>query len=93
MKARDVLDAGVGPDCDKDDTDEFLENIPYSLTSNDVGKDDLRWGRDDMEGMTIDASIFGPRDLHKMDNLDDCEFIDDESNDKNDNEVEYSDDE
>ena len=46
-----------------------------------------------MEGMTIDKSIFGERDLYEMDNLDDCEFIDDESNDEDDNEVEYSDDE
>ena len=46
-----------------------------------------------MERMKIDVSIIGPRDLHEMDNLDDCEFIDDESNDEDDNEVEYSDDE
>ena len=45
-----------------------------------------------MEGLTIDASI-GPRDNKEMDNLDECEFIDDESNDEDDNEVEYSDDE
>ena len=92
-KARDVFDAGSGPYCDEDDMDEFLENIPYSLTSTDVGKDDFRWGRDDVEGMTIDASIIGLRDLHEMNNLDECEFIDDDSNDEDDNEVEYSDDE
>ena len=40
-----------------------------------------------MEGMTIDAYIIGPRDLYEMDNLDDCEFIDDESNDEDDNKV------
>ena len=44
MKARDVFDASIGPHCDEDDTDEFLENISYSLTSTDVGRDDLRWG-------------------------------------------------
>ena len=65
----------------------------YSLTSIGVGRDDLRWGRDDVEGITIDAPIIGPRDLHEMDNLDDCEFIDDESNDEDDNKVEYNDDE
>ena len=81
---------GIGLHCDEDDTDEFLENILYSLTSNDVGRDDLHWGRDDVEGMTIDTSIIGPRDLHEMESLDECEFIDDESNDENDNEVEYS---
>ena len=53
----------------------------------------FRWDRDDVEGMTIDASIIGERNLQEMDNLDDCEFIDDESNDEDDNEVEYSDDE
>ena len=62
-KARDVFDIGSGPHCDEDDTDEFLENISYSLISTDVGRDDLRWGQDDVEGMTIDASIIGPRDL------------------------------
>ena len=91
-KARDVFDAGSGPHCDEDDTDEFLENILYSLTSTDVGRDDLRWGRDDVEGLTIDASIIGPRDSQEMDNLNECEFIDDESNDEDDNEVKYNDD-
>ncbi|KAL0005927.1 hypothetical protein SO802_013488 [Lithocarpus litseifolius] len=92
-KARDVFDAGIGPHCDEDDTYGFYENIPYSITSNDAGRENLRWGRDDVEGMTIDASIIRERDLHEMDNLDDCEFIDDESNDEDDNEVEYNDDE
>ncbi|XP_050277672.1 uncharacterized protein LOC126719127 [Quercus robur] len=92
-KARDVFDAGIGPHCNEDDTNEFLENIPYSVTSPDVGRDDLRWGRDDVEGMTIDASIIGPRDFPEMDDLDECEFIDDDSNDEDDNEVDYSDDE
>ena len=41
--------------------------------------------------MTIDASIIGLRDLYEMNNLDECEFIDDDSNDEDDNEVEYSD--
>ena len=88
-----MFDASIVPHCDEDDTNEFYENIPYSLTSNDVGRDNLRWGQDDVEGMTIDASIIGERDLHEMDNLDDCEFIDDESNDEDNNEVEYSNDE
>nr|POE96773.1 hypothetical protein CFP56_27439 [Quercus suber] len=87
-----MFDAGIGPHYDEDDTDEFLENIPYSLTSTDIGRDDLCWSQDDVEGMTIDASIIGPRDLHEMDNFDECDFIDDESNDEDDNEVEYSDD-
>ena len=72
---------------------EFYENIPYSVTSNDAIGENLRWSRDDVEGLTIDASIIGERHLHEMDNVDDCEFIDDESNDEDDNEVDYSDDE
>ena len=56
-KARDVFDTGIGPHCDEDDTYGFYENIPYSVTSNDAGRKNLRWGRDDVEGMTIDASI------------------------------------
>ena len=35
--------------------------------------------------MTIDVSIIGKKDLHEMDNLDDYEFIDDKSNDEDDN--------
>ena len=92
-KARDVFNASIGPHCDEDDTYGFYENIPYSVTSNDAGRENLRWGRDDVEGMTIDASIIGERDLNEMDNLDDFEFIDDESNDNDANEVNYSDDE
>nr|POE88815.1 hypothetical protein CFP56_43347 [Quercus suber] len=83
----------IGPHCAEDDTYGFYENILYSVTSNDAGRENLHWGRNDVEGMTINASITGERDLHEMDNLDDCEFIDDESTDKDDNEVEYSDDE
>nr|POE61169.1 hypothetical protein CFP56_60158 [Quercus suber] len=89
----DVFDAGIGPHCDEDDTYGFYEKILYSVTSNDAGGENLRWGRVDVEGMTIDASIIGERDLHEMDNLDDCEFINDESSDEDDNEVEYNDDE
>nr|POF03249.1 hypothetical protein CFP56_55586 [Quercus suber] len=63
-------------------------NFPISRIT---GKPSL--GSNNVEGMIIDASIIGERDLHEMDNLDDCEFIDDESNDEDDNEVEYSDDE
>ena len=92
-KARDVFDAGIGPHCDEDDTYEFYENIPYSVTSNDAVGENRCWSRDDVEGMTIDASIIGERHLHEMDNVDDCEFIDDESNDEDDNEVDYRDDE
>ena len=92
-KVRDVFDVGIGPHCDEDDTYGFYENIPYSVTSNDASRENLRWGHDDVEGMTIDASIIGEKDLNEMDNLDDCEFIDDESNDNDANEVDYSDDE
>ena len=88
-----MFDVGIGPHCDEDDTYEFYENIPYSITNDDAGRENLRWGRDDVEWMTIDASIIGERDLHEMDNLDDCEFIDNESNDEDDNKVEYNNDE
>ena len=42
--------------------------------------DNLGWTRDDVEGITIDASIIVERNFHEKDNLDDCEFIVDESN-------------
>lgn len=92
-KARDVFDAGVGPQRDEDDTYSFSENVPYNVSSNEVVSDNLGWARDDVEGMTIDASIIAQRDLHEVDNLDDCEFIDDESNNEDANEDEYTDDE
>ena len=43
--------------------------------------------------MTIDASIIAKRDCHGVNNLDDCELIDDESDNENDNEDEYIEDE
>ena len=46
-----------------------------------------------IDPFSILSSIIGPRDLHEIDNLDECEFIDDESNDEDDNKVKYSDDE
>ena len=55
--------------------------------------DNLGWARDDVEGMTIDASIIAKRDIHEMDNLDDYEFIDNESDNEDDNEDEYTEDE
>ena len=55
--------------------------------------DNLRWAQDDLEGMTIDASITAERDRHRVNNLDDYEFIDDESDDEADNEDEYTEDE
>ena len=92
-KARDVFDASVGPHRDEDDTYNFSENVPYNVSSNEVVSDNLGWARDDVEGMTIDASIIAQRDLHEVANLDDCEFIDDESNNEDANEDEYTDDE
>ena len=50
--------------------------------------DNLRWTRDDLEGMKI-----AERDRHGVNNLDDCEFIDDESDNEDDNEHEYTKDE
>nr|XP_023870348.1 uncharacterized protein LOC111982961 [Quercus suber] len=67
-KVRDVFDASIGPHCAEDDTYGFYENILYSVTSNDAGRENLHWGRNDVEGMTINASITGERDLHEMDN-------------------------
>ena len=43
--------------------------------------------------MTIDASIIFEGDFHKVNNLDDCEFIDDESDNEDDNEDKFTDDE
>ena len=43
--------------------------------------------------MTIDASIIAERDRLGVNNLDNCEFIDDESDNEDDNEDEYTEDE
>jgi len=55
--------------------------------------DNLRWARDNLEGMTINASIIAERDLHGVNDLDNCEFIDDESDNEDDNKDEYTEDE
>nr|POF20344.1 hypothetical protein CFP56_66452 [Quercus suber] len=91
--ARDVFDAGIGPQRDEDDTYSFSENVPYNISNNEVVSQNLSWARDDIDGMTIDASIIAERDHHEVNNLDECEFIDDESDNEDDNEDEYTDDE
>ena len=92
-KAKDVFDASIGPQSDEDDTYSFYENVPYNISTNQVVSDNLGQARDDVEGMTIDASIIAKRDCHEVNNLDDYEFIDDESNTEDDNEDEYTKDE
>ena len=44
-----MFDVGIGPHCDEDDTYEFYENIPYSITNDDAGRENLRWGQDDVK--------------------------------------------
>ncbi|XP_050248759.1 uncharacterized protein LOC126696012 [Quercus robur] len=90
-KVRDVFDAGVGPQHEEDDTYSFSENVPYNINTNEVVSDNLRWARDDLEGMTIDASIIAERNLHGVNDED--EFIDDESDNEDDNKDEYTEDE
>nr|POF10391.1 hypothetical protein CFP56_61459 [Quercus suber] len=89
-EARDVFDAGIGPQRDEYDTYSFSENVPYNISTNEVVSKNLGWTQDDVEVMTIDASIIAERDLHEV-LLDDCEFIDDESDNEDDNEDEYTD--
>ena len=88
-KVRDVFDADIGPQHDEDDTYSFCENVLYNISSNEVSSDNLGWAWDDVEGITIDAFIIVERDIHEMDNLDVYEFIDNESNNEDDNEDEY----
>ncbi|XP_030936242.1 uncharacterized protein LOC115968027 [Quercus lobata] len=90
-KARDMFDAGVGPQREEDDTYSFSENVLYNISTNEVVSDHRRWARDDLKGMTIDASIIAERDLHGVNNED--EFIDDESDNEDDNKDEYTEDE
>ena len=92
-KVRDVFDASIGPQSDEDDTYSFSESVPYNISTNQVVSDNLGQAWDDVEGMTIDVSIIFEGDLHKVNNLDDCKFIDDESDDEVDNEDEYTEDE
>ena len=93
IKARDVFDAGIGSQREEDDVYSFSENVPYNISTNEVVSDNLRWAWDDLEGITIDASIIAERDCHGVNNLDDCEFIDDESDNEDNNEHEYTEDE
>ena len=88
-----MFDAGIGPQRDEDDTYSFSKNVPYNISTNEVVSNNLGWAQDDIEGMTIDASIIAERDLHVVNNLDNCEFIDDEFDNKDDNEDEYTEDE
>ena len=92
-KARDLFDAAIGPQRDEDDVYSFSENVLYNISTNEVVSDNLRWARDDLEGMTIDASIIAERDRHGVNNLDNCKFIDNESDNEDDNEDEYINDE
>nr|POF19532.1 hypothetical protein CFP56_47711 [Quercus suber] len=92
-EARDVFDTGIGPQHDEDDTYSFSENVPYNISTNEVMSENLGWAWDDIEGMTINASIIAERDRHEVNNLDECEFIDDESDNEDDNEDEYTNDE
>lgn len=91
-KARDVFDVGTGPQCDDDDAYTYCENIPYNISVNDA-RDNLGWAWDNVEGMTIDASVIGDKAVHEWDNLNEDEFIDDKSNDEDHEEYEYNDDE
>ena len=88
-----MFDVGIGPQCEEDDVYSFFENVPYNISTNEVVSDNIHWARDDLEGMTIDASIIAERDRHGVDNLDDCELIDDESDNEDDNDDEYIEDE
>ena len=56
-----MFDAGIGLQCEEDDIYSFSENVPYNISTNEVVSDNLRWARDDLEGMTIDASIITER--------------------------------
>ena len=80
IKTKDVFDVGIGSQRDENDTHSFSENVPYNINTNEVVSDNLGWARDDVERITIDISIIVERDFHENDNLDDCEFIVDESN-------------
>ena len=88
-----MFDVSIGPQREEDDVYSFSENVSYNISTNEVVSDNLRWAQDDLEGMTIDASIIAERDRHGVDNLDDCELIDDESDNEDDNEDEYTKDE
>nr|POE60727.1 hypothetical protein CFP56_55642 [Quercus suber] len=70
-------------------THSFSENVLYNISTNEVVSDNLDWARDDVEGMTIDAFIIAESDLHEVNNLDNCEFIDDKSDNEDDNKDEY----
>ena len=64
----------------------YCEHDPYNISMNDylVGANDNQgWAWDDIEGMTIDASVTGDiavpgwDDIDENDNEEDYEYIDD----------------
>ena len=55
-----MLDTGIGQHCDDDDAYTYCEHVPYNVsTNNGLGgaNDNLGWAQDDIEFITIDASV------------------------------------
>ena len=84
-KARDLFDAGTGPQCDDDDDDDdaytYCEHIPYNISMNDYfggANDNQGWTRDNIKGMTIDASVSGDLAVSGWDDIDENDVIDNE---------------
>ncbi|KAL0007409.1 hypothetical protein SO802_008911 [Lithocarpus litseifolius] len=81
-KARDVFDAGTGPQRDDDDDAyTYCEHVPYNIRTNDSfdGENDNQgWARDDIEGMTIDAPVSGDLAVSGWDDIDENDVFDDE---------------
>nr|XP_023893433.1 uncharacterized protein LOC112005415 [Quercus suber] len=82
-KARDVFDAGTGPQRDDNDDDAYTycEHVPYNISTNDYfdgANDNQGWARDDIEGMTIDAPVSGNLAVSGWDDIDENDVIDDE---------------
>ena len=57
-----MLDTGIGQHCDDDDAYTYCEHVPYNVSMNNIlggANDNLGWAQDDIEFITIDASVIG----------------------------------
>ena len=57
-----MLDTGIGQHCDDDDAYTYCEHVPYNVSTNNIlggANDNLGWAQDDIEFITIDASVIG----------------------------------
>ena len=99
-KLREVLDVGINAshNDDDDEVDNYLENVPYNITTDDAcddANDNHAWARVNEKETIYDTPLISENELLEQDFIDDEKFSDDiyESNYDESNDDESSDDE